>query len=128
MNLIKPEFLQKLLLYQKKCFGHVSGCGAGVFGDIGCVNQCGTKGKVYGCKLNLPTKAILTFLVIIIGYPAPQNPWRFGTVLNASQTPECLYVPECLRMGPLFRLTLKQLQLFLPFFHAHSTHDTLVSQ
>ena len=36
-----------------------------------------------------------------MGYPAPQNPWQFETVSNASQTPECLYVPECLRAGPL---------------------------
>ena len=37
----------------EKKFGHVLGCRAGVFGESGSVNQCGTKGKVYGCKLNL---------------------------------------------------------------------------
>ena len=29
------------------------GCGAVFFWESGRVNQCGTKGKVYGCKLNL---------------------------------------------------------------------------
>ena len=48
---IIPQFLEKLSLYRKK--GHVLGCGAGVFGESGSVNQCGTKGKVYVCKLNL---------------------------------------------------------------------------
>ena len=48
-----PGFLEKMSLYWKKFFGHVLGCGAGVFGESGSVNQCGTKGKVYGCKLNL---------------------------------------------------------------------------
>ena len=47
-------------------------------------------------------KASLTFLVTIMGYPVPQNPWRFETqISNASQIPECLYVPQCLRAGPL---------------------------
>ena len=51
-----------------------------------------------------------------MGYPAPKNLWRFETVSNASQTPEYLYVPECLIAGPLQHIqagTLKQLQLFL---------------
>ena len=37
----------------KTFLGHVLGCEAGVFGESGSVNQCGPKGKVYGCKLNL---------------------------------------------------------------------------
>ena len=45
----KTEFLEKLSLYQKKHFGHVLECGVGVFGESGSVNQCETKGKVYGC-------------------------------------------------------------------------------
>ena len=34
---------------KKNFFGHVLGCGAGVLGESGSVNQCGTKVKVYGC-------------------------------------------------------------------------------
>ena len=67
-----------------------------------------------------PTKASFTFLVIIMGYPAPQNPWRFETVSNASQTPECLYVPECLKAGPLQPIqagTLIQVQLHGVYFY-----------
>ena len=87
------SFLRNCRSTKKKFFGHVLGCGAGVLGESGSVNQCGTNGKVYERKLNLnhPTKASFTFLVIIMGYPAPQNPWRFETVSNASQTPECMY-------------------------------------
>ena len=49
----KQEFLEKLSLYRKTYFCHVLGCGAGVYGESGSVNQCGTKDKVYGCKSNL---------------------------------------------------------------------------
>ena len=55
--------------------------------------------------------------------PAPQNPWQFETVLNASQTPECLNVPvfEGGATPTYEDGTLKQLQLFLPFLKAYST-------
>ena len=56
-------------------------------------------------------------------YHAPPNPWRFETASNASQTPECLHVPECLRAGPFQPIqagTLKQLQLFLSSLNAYS--------
>ena len=97
---------------------------------------------IFKTRVSRETVALPKKIVIIMGYPAPQNPWRFEIVSNASQTPECLYVPECLRAGPLQPIqavTLKQLQLFLPFLNAYSTlriygpqrystHDTLVSQ
>ena len=35
----KPGFLEKLSPYRKKCFGHVLGCGAGVFVESGSVKQ-----------------------------------------------------------------------------------------
>ena len=52
---MQPEFLEKLetVTLLKNVFGHVLGYGAGLFGDSGSVNQCGKKGKIYGCKLNL---------------------------------------------------------------------------
>ena len=46
------DFLEKLSLFIKT-FGHVLGCGDGFFWESGSVNQCGTKGKVCGCKLNV---------------------------------------------------------------------------
>ena len=49
----KPEFHEKLSLYRKTIFGHALGCGAVFYGERGSVSQCVTKGKVYGCKLNL---------------------------------------------------------------------------
>ena len=51
-NTHKPEFLENCRSTEN-VFGHVLGCGTGVFGESGSVNQCGTKGKVFGCKLNL---------------------------------------------------------------------------
>ena len=63
------------------------------------------------------TKASLTFLVTInMGYPEPGNPRRFETVSsNASQTPECVYVPECFRVGPLQPIKAGSCRCFRPF-------------
>ena len=53
-NKKKSVAQEKLSLYRKNILDHVLGCGAGLFwGETGSVNQCGTKDKFYGCKLNL---------------------------------------------------------------------------
>ena len=52
-NVKETRVSRETVALPKKFFGNVFGCGAGVFEESGSVNQCGTKGKVYGCKLNL---------------------------------------------------------------------------
>ena len=138
-----PELLEKLSLYRKRKWPCVGVWGWGLWRECEC-KPVWDKGKVYGCKLNLNHRQKPSLLSYSDhnGHNAPQNPCRFKTVSNASQTPDCLYVPECLRAEPLQPIqagTLKQLQLFLPFLNAYSTvriygprrystHDTLVSQ
>ena len=47
------RFLRNCRSTEKKNLGHVLRYGAEFFDESGRVNQCGTKGKVYGCELNL---------------------------------------------------------------------------
>ena len=49
----KPGFLEKLSLYRKQKIWPCVGIWSSGFWGGGSVNQCGTKGKVSGCKLNL---------------------------------------------------------------------------